>query len=385
MHPLNNPESIGDNFFNRPAATSNTNVDYVYNKLFCRVPVHLDFSDEFKTTSLKAIEEKFDVFSSVINKVDTHFLEENIWVGKPNTPYENAVVGVSYKTQENERMFPSITFGGYGITSRNLDKDLLAKMYVSVRAAVRDREQAALISSLLDNHVLEKCSKMYVLSNTYGELGLSALPMDKVVPNISLNYGEDFEKINKHILDSLSSEKSGLYLFHGDPGTGKSTYIKYLCSGILKRKIAYIPVALISALTSPDMLPLLMEHKDLILVIEDAEQALLARDASSSNSHVVSTILNLTDGFLGDAMNTSIVATFNTGKENIDAALLRKGRLRVCHEFKKLSITQAQKLAESLGYNTSDIVEDMSLADIYHMKDRDSGYEKKEERRVGFF
>jgi hypothetical protein len=383
MHPLNNPSVIGNNFYTRPSSASTTYIEYIFNRLFHCVPVRLDFSDEFNTSCLEVIPQYFDVFTSLINKVDTHFLEENTWVGKPGTVFEQAIIGVGFKTHENNHSFPIVGYSNV-YTQRNIDKDFLSKMFVSVKAVVRDREQAAAISELLDPHVLQKCSKMYVLSNTYGDLNLTALPVDKITPDIALNYGDDFVEVNNNILENLSKQKSGLYLFHGSPGTGKSTYIKYLCSGVLNRKIAYIPIGLISALTSPDMLPLLMEHKDLILVIEDAEQALIARDTASANSHVVSTILNLTDGFLGDAMNTSIVATFNTGKENIDEALLRKGRLRVCHEFKKLSIEQAKKLAEAIGQDASNVSEEMSLADIYYMAESSPEYGKKEDRRVGF-
>jgi hypothetical protein len=84
-------------------------------------------------------------------------------------------------------------------------------------------------------------------------------------------------------------------------------------------------------------------------------------------------------------MNTTIVATFNTGKENIDAALLRKGRLRICHEFKKLTTTQAKKLAKSLGHDEELVTSNMSLADIYYMDAAEADYGKQEEKRVGFF
>jgi len=154
-------------------------------------------------------------------------------------------------------------------------------------------------------------------------------------------------------------------------------------SGEITRKIAYIPVSLINSLVSPDMLPLLMDNKDIVLVLEDAEKALLSRDISE-NSAIVSTILNLTDGFIGQALNISIIATFNTEKDKIDEALLRKGRLRLSHEFKKLSLEDGKTLAKSLGKPESAITEEMSLADIYNLEDH-TGYSEPEVRRVGFF
>ena len=124
------------------------------------------------------------------------------------------------------------------------------------------------------------------------------------------------------------------------------------------------------------------DDKDIILVIEDAEKALLSRE-TSENAAIVSTILNLTDGFIGDAMNISIMATFNTEKEKIDSALLRKGRLRLSHEFGLLSLEDSKKLAVAIGKPASAVLEPMSLADIYNMDD-DTGYKEPEQRRVGF-
>ena len=126
-----------------------------------------------------------------------------------------------------------------------------------------------------------------------------------------------------------------------------------------------------------------MDNKDLILVIEDAEKALVSRD-EAGRSDLVSTILNLTDGFLGSALNITVVATFNTAKEKIDDALLRKGRLKHCYEFVKLNKKQAQRLAESLNLPSADITTDMTLADIYYLK-AETGYAPEEQRRVGFF
>jgi ATP-dependent 26S proteasome regulatory subunit len=131
------------------------------------------------------------------------------------------------------------------------------------------------------------------------------------------------------------------------------------------------------------MMPLLMENKDIVLVIEDAEKALVSRD-ESGRSDLVSTILNLTDGFLGHALNITVVATFNTAKEKIDEALLRKGRLKHCYEFGKLSKEQARKLADSLNLPRTSITESMTLADIYNLE-AETGYVKEEEKRVGFF
>ena len=108
-----------------------------------------------------------------------------------------------------------------------------------------------------------------------------------------------------------------------------------------------------------------MDHKNSILIIEDAERVISDREINGS-SPGVSNILNLTDGILGDCLSIQIVATFNMKKEKIDKALLRKGRLIAEHKFEKLTTNEANKLLLTLkkDYITE---EPMCLADIYNI------------------
>lgn len=211
-------------------------------------------------------------------------------------------------------------------------------------------------------------------------------PFETVVPekfNIKKFYKPDFEDIHKHIIDSLKKNESGLYLFHGPPGTGKTTYIKYL-SSLINRDIIYVPIALIDTLSDPSFLPILLRKKESVLVIEDAEKALLARDPGDASS-LVSTILNLTDGIMGNMFNISIIATYNSNRQAIDKALLRKGRLKAEYEFGKLPKDQAQKILDEnkIKYNAQ---EEMSLADIFNAEEPDAPIvkEQTEEKRMGF-
>ena len=82
--------------------------------------------------------------------------------------------------------------------------------------------------------------------------------------------------------------------------------------------------------------------------------------------HLISNILNLTDGILGDCLSIQVVATFNMKRENIDKALLRKGRLIAEHKFEKLSIDETNVLLKHLGKEQI-VNESMSLADIYNI------------------
>jgi hypothetical protein len=379
MHPLNNEAHIGKDFFAKAVAIQSTRLENVYNVLFGAIPTVLNFSEEFEFSCLEELLRTFERFYANIIKNRSHYFEEGIYIGSTNTPFENILISVDFRSADGAAVFYESGMFGKIANPPEVTPDGL---YVRIKACAESKEQLKNLADLLDKYTAKQKSKIYMLSNSFGELSFSALPIEAPNINLGLNYGEDFIEVSEKIISTLNNEKSGLYLFHGAPGTGKSSYIKYLCSGVVSRKIVYIPVGLISSLTSPDMMPLLIENKDIVLVIEDAEKALISRD-ESGRSDLVSTILNLTDGFLGQALNISVVATFNTAKEKIDEALLRKGRLKHCYEFGKLSKAQARKLAESLNLPTSKIDDSMTLADVYHLE-AETGYVKEEEKRVGF-
>jgi SpoVK/Ycf46/Vps4 family AAA+-type ATPase len=125
-----------------------------------------------------------------------------------------------------------------------------------------------------------------------------------------------------------------------------------------------------------------MEYKNSILIIEDAEKVLGTRENSNNMSQSTSNLLNLTDGILGDCLNIQIVATFNTKRDNIDDAFMRKGRLIAEHKFTKLSIEESNKLLESLS---KDVIteEEMALSDIYNI-DVDIYKTIKQKGKIGF-
>jgi len=227
-----------------------------------------------------------------------------------------------------------------------------------------------------------KKSKISVLITECGEL--SARSIDIETPkeiNLSLNYGKYFEEVHERITNKLSSYKNGgLYMFHGDPGTGKSTYIRYLTS-VVDREFIFIPSNAVEMLTSPSLLSTLLRHKNSVLVIEDAEKAIESRE-NNENASLVSVLLNMSDGLLGSLLQISLIISYNCEKNLIDPALLRKGRLIQDHGFKNLNKTDAQLLINHLGYDYK-VKESMSLAEIYNLYE-ETGYAAPQEKRMGF-
>lgn len=212
------------------------------------------------------------------------------------------------------------------------------------------------------------------------DMGLTLKSFETKVPDqidLSLNYGESFEAdVHANIVERMQDSK-GLYLFHGEPGTGKSTYIKYLASCLPDKTFVYIPDFMVEMIARPDAIGLFLENKDLVLVLEDAEKAIASRE--TTNNPLISTLLNLTDGILSDILDLNVIVSYNTETEKVDSALLRKGRLRFKHEFKNLTkdraieILRKKKLSQS---KINDLIEqgeiknNISLGDIYHIMER---------------
>jgi hypothetical protein len=199
------------------------------------------------------------------------------------------------------------------------------------------------------------------------------------------NYNEDFPAFYKDLESQLKTNKTGLYLLYGEAGTGKSSAIRQLISDT-DRKVVFVPPQMINCLASPDFTDLVLSAlKGSILVIEDAEKALMKRESEDGfhNSELVSTILNLTDGLYSDLAHISIIATYNCDRNLIDPALLRKGRLRSEYHFKKLSIDRCQKLMDSLEKDI-EVEEEMTLAEIFNHEKQFSNRKSEKKRSVGF-
>ena len=213
-----------------------------------------------------------------------------------------------------------------------------------------------------------------------GELNTKELHLKKPKIDFDIHYNEDFQPIHKEIVKQLNKKDiKGLYLFHGQPGTGKSTYIKYLIHQ-LKKKVIFISPKMAGELDNLSMTPFLLENRNTVLVIEDAEELITSREEVRNSN--LSMLLNLTDGLLGESLGIQIIATFNTDVRNIDKALLRKGRLSTIYEFKNLTLDRTNSLLQKLGHNI-EVNIPLPVAEIFNF-DKDNHYIPKLQKAVGF-
>jgi len=229
----------------------------------------------------------------------------------------------------------------------------------------------------------KKKSNINLVTSTHGHLDTEKY--DIAVPDMDLvlNYGDNFLKFHDKIVTRLNKDKDkGIIFLHGIPGSGKTSYCKYLTKFIDGKDILFIPPSMAEMLSDPSIIPFLMDKRNSILLIEDAEKVISDRKHSGTSATGVSNLLNLTDGILGDCLNIQVIATFNMEREKIDDALLRKGRLIAEHKFDKLDVNETNRLLKHLNKNHTSTI-GLTLADIYNIDDEEIR-SSKSGKRIGF-
>ena len=213
----------------------------------------------------------------------------------------------------------------------------------------------------------------------YSGFTTKALSVNKPKLNIEDNYNDDFAEIHKTIFNRLYRKNGkGLVLLHGKPGTGKTSYIRYLIFA-LKKNVIFLPPNVTSSITDPSLLNILINNPNSVFIIEDAENIIVDREKEGNSS--VSALLNITDGLLSDCLNIQIICTFNTDISKVDSALLRKGRLIAQYEFKELEVEKANALSLKLGF-VSNFNSPMSLTAIYNQDEKD--FQQLKKNTIGF-
>lgn len=188
-------------------------------------------------------------------------------------------------------------------------------------------------------------------------------------PLITENYNPKVAEGFKEIKSVLKTDDlSGRFiLLEGPPGTGKTYFLRALMSEIEDTKFIIVPQSKDTDISNPDLITLLLgqsEGRRVVLILEDADT--LIRPRSQSTTAAVSSLLNLTDGIIGLALDLVIIATTNAEIHEIDSALLRPGRLLKRLEIGLLDTKQAQKIYKRIaGKDPKPFKTEVSLAEIY--------------------
>ena len=164
-----------------------------------------------------------------------------------------------------------------------------------------------------------------------------------------------------------------------DPGTGKTYFIRHLITNFKKHHFLVLGESCLAYINDPSFIKMLMKFENSIVILEDCEKVLMERQRGGNE--LISTLLNITSGLLGDSLNVRVIATFNAKVESVDPAILRKGRMKVDYEFTKLSKEKTYALGQKLGKDVKE-GESLTLADIYNYDDQNSF--RAEKKKIGF-
>ena len=230
----------------------------------------------------------------------------------------------------------------------------------------------------------------YIISIDHGRPTADQVYIDKSPPvdveDLALHYGADFPSWEKMWLERLNRKRSGLSIFHGPPGCGKTYFLRTVAARMVEKAAIYVvPLSEVELLSSPCYVKFWVEqtrkHNDKlkIVILEDAEELLLPRDCG--NRDRVSNLLNIADGFLGDHLKIQVIATTNAMIRQLDPAVLRPGRMVGEREFRRLTREEAFRLAQAKGLVLEDQA-DYSLAEIYNGSA--STVDFNADRQVGF-
>lgn len=192
---------------------------------------------------------------------------------------------------------------------------------------------------------------------------------------IAAHYGATVRAALSRLAAAGAPEAGGrLLLWHGPPGTGKTTAIRALArawAGWCRTLFVVDPerflgdaAYLMSVLLGAD------DHDEdeeaprwRLIVIEDADE-LLRSDAKRESGQSLSRLLNVADGFIGQGVNALILLTTNEPLGRLHPAVVRPGRCLAEIEFPALSRAEAAALLG--GRHTLD--RQMTLAEVFERR-----------------
>ncbi len=206
--------------------------------------------------------------------------------------------------------------------------------WLDVSGSTLDKEIFEKIINLFEGKLKPRASNkgvVYMLGKTMSGLELFNIGKGGIELNEN-NYDDTVIRGYRRLVADLKSKSPAgrLGILSGPPGTGKTYLIRALLEEVLACFVM-IPATMVDAIGSPDLIPHMLKIKEsnpgysIVFIIEDGDRVLLNR--GMDNVSAISTLLNITDGILGDLVDLRVIVTTNEKTVKVEPALLRPGRI----------------------------------------------------------
>ena len=167
--------------------------------------------------------------------------------------YEDVILSKKTFTSINQKR--KMEFGSTMLVLSNRTILSFSNEYCEILHSEKQSEfvkEVSLFIAGFKRKVRRKPFEINLIVSNYGNLELKAMEINRTKLDLDMFYNDDFIEVHKTIKQRLSKKNDkGIILLHGKPGTGKTTYLRYLI-GNIKKKVLFLSPNLAKCITNPD-------------------------------------------------------------------------------------------------------------------------------------